>query len=73
MATPRRYLPARDEVAQSDRRWLLVAVAVFLATCVLLGGAIAVYRWTGPHPGVTLFLRAVKHVARRIVPGLGRL
>ncbi|HZP41664.1 MAG TPA: hypothetical protein VFD84_09140 [Candidatus Binatia bacterium] len=66
----RRHLPVRDEVAASDRRWLLLAVLVFLVTCALLAGAIALYRWTGPHPSVTLFLRSVKRLARRLVPGV---
>ena len=36
--------PHSDEVVRSDRRWLLVAVAVFVATLIGLFGAHAIYR-----------------------------
>ena len=61
-----------DEVEISDRRWLLVAFAVFAATLVLLFGAHMVYRATGPHPQVTVFVRRVKGLAHKFLPGWRR-
>jgi hypothetical protein len=70
VATRRPAPSAHEEVARSDRRWLLLAAGVFLGACALLGCAIALYRLTGPHPDVTLLVRSVKRVARQLVPGL---
>ena len=66
MSGDRRRMTAREEVAASDRRWLLVAILVFFVSCAALAGVIAVYRWTGPHPDVILFLRAVRRLLRRL-------
>lgn len=60
----------RREVARSDRRWLMAWAAIFLAMFGLLAGAHGIYRATGPHPEVTVFLRRVKHHARWLIPGL---
>jgi hypothetical protein len=57
-------------VARSDARWLLVWVAVFLAAVLGLLAAHQVYRMTGPHPQVTVFIRRLKHHARWLIPGL---
>jgi hypothetical protein len=60
----------REGVARSDLRWLLAWIAVFVASILLLLGAHQVYRWTGPHPQVTVFIRRLKHHARWLIPGL---
>jgi hypothetical protein len=60
----------RREVARSDRRWLMAWAAIFLAMFGMLAGAHGIYRATGPHPEVTVFLRRVKHHARWLIPGL---
>lgn len=60
----------RREVARSDRRWLLAWTAIFLTMFGLLAGVHAIYRATGPHPEVQVFLRRVKHHARWLIPGL---
>ncbi|MCW5893903.1 MAG: hypothetical protein KIT14_25650 [bacterium] len=60
----------RREVARSDRRWLMVWAAIFLAMFGLFAAAHGIYRATGPHPEVQVFLRRVKHHARWLIPGL---
>jgi hypothetical protein len=60
----------REGVARSDLRWLLAWIAVFVASILLLLGAHRIYRWTGPHPQVTVFIRRLKHHARWLIPGL---
>jgi hypothetical protein len=57
-----------QEVARSDRRWLLAVIAVFAASMAVFFGAYQIYRATGPHPEVTLLLRRAKGVAKRILP-----
>lgn len=64
---------AAREVERTDRRWFLAAAAVFT---VSLAGALAahrLYRATGPHPEVVLFLRRVRGYARRLLPRWRRL
>jgi hypothetical protein len=58
------------EVARTDRRWLLVWVTIFAGLLGFFAAAHQVYRWTGPHPEVTVFVRRVKHHARWLIPGL---
>ena len=60
----------RLESAQADRRWLVVWTALFVGWLALSGIAMVVYRATGPHPEMTLFLRALRHEARWFIPGL---
>jgi hypothetical protein len=62
----------RDRVARSDARWLLAWGAVFLGAILALLAAHQVYRLTGPHPQVTVFIRRLKHHARWLIPGLKR-
>ncbi len=62
----------RDRVARSDARWLLAWGAVFVAAILALLAAHQVYRLTGPHPQVTVFIRRLKHHARWLIPGLKR-
>jgi len=59
-------------VVQSDRRWFLALAAAFVASFGGLFALHAVYRATGPHPNVTIFLRSVKRVLRGVVPRLRR-
>jgi hypothetical protein len=69
--------PARQDppqhVVHSDRRWFLVMSAGFLASFAGLFVLHAVYRATGPHSGVTRFLRSVKTTFSRVVPRFRRL
>lgn len=74
MALPGR--PPRHDppvhVAQSDRRWFLVLAAGFV---VSIGGLLslhAIYRATGPHRKVTIFLRTLKRQFRHLVPRFRR-
>ena len=55
---------------RSDVRWLLAWLAVFAAAILALLAAHQVYRLTGPHPQVTVFIRQLKHQARWLIPGL---
>ena len=58
------------EVLQLDRRWLLAWLASFTASLLLIFGAYAAYKVTGPHPQVTLLLRQLRHEVRWLIPGL---
>lgn len=60
------------EVLQIDRRWLVTWLVSFLGSLALFFGAYALYKATGPHPQVTVFLRAVRHEVRWLIPGLKR-
>jgi hypothetical protein len=60
----------REVVARSDVRWLLAWLAVFAAAILTLLAAHQVYRLTGPHPQMTVFIRKLKHHARWLIPGL---
>jgi len=60
----------RCEVARSDRRWLLAWSGAFLVFLVLIFSAYGIYKLTGPHPQMTLFLRQLRHHARWIIPGM---
>ena len=65
---PRDIKRTEHEVARSDRRWFMVAAAVFISSIVLFVGAHQIYRATGPHPEVTVFLQDVKRVAKQFIP-----
>jgi len=56
-----------EQVARVDRRWFLAALAVFVATVAGMLAAVFVYRITGPHPQVTLFVRHVKRYANQLL------
>lgn len=58
------------ELVRSDRRWLFVVVAAFVGSVGLLYGAYRIYKATGPHPEVTLFIRRAKYVAHWFLPDL---
>lgn len=58
------------EVHRIDRRWLITWLASFAASLALFFGLYAIYKATGPHPQVTVFLRAVRHEVRWLIPGL---
>jgi hypothetical protein len=58
------------EVLRLDRRWLVTWITSFAGSLALFFGAYAVYKATGPHPQVTVFLRQVRHEARWLIPGL---
>lgn len=55
---------------QVDRRWLLTWILSFVASLGILSGAYAIYRVTGPHPQIRALIRALKHEARWLIPGL---
>jgi hypothetical protein len=59
-----------SEVRRVDRRWLVAWVGVFVLLLGGFAGLHQIYRWTGPHPEVTVFIRRVKHHARWLIPGL---
>jgi hypothetical protein len=61
-----------ERVVRSDRGWFLIFLLVFMLSIGGLFGAHAIYRATGPHPRVTMFMRRVKGYANRLVR-LGRL
>ena len=69
VAVPRTDRRHRDSVARSDVRLLLVWLATFIATLVLLLAAAGLYRLTGPHPQISQLVRDVKHDARWLIPG----
>ena len=58
-----------DEVAASDRRWLLATYGIFGATLLVLAGLYQLYSVSGPHDEVTLFLRDVTRIAHWLLPG----
>ena len=60
------------EVLQLDRRWLVTWVASFVASLAIFSGAYGVYKATGPHPEMTVFLRALRHEIRWLIPGWKR-
>jgi hypothetical protein len=64
-----RELSHRERVQRSDTRWLLAWIAVFAAATLGLLAAHQLYRFTGPHPAVTAFVRSLKHYARWLIPG----
>lgn len=68
----RRITRHEREVADFDRRWLATWIASFVGLLVLFAGAYGVYKLTGPHPSVTLFLRSLRHEVRWLIPGLKR-
>jgi hypothetical protein len=68
MAAPGVSRRTEDEVARSDRRWLLAIIAVFTISLSTFFGAYQLYRVTGPHPEITLFLRRAKGLAKQILP-----
>lgn len=70
-ARPPRHDPP-SHVVQSDRRWFLVLAAGFVASFGGLFSLHAIYRATGPHPNVTIFLRSLKSQLSRLVPRFRR-
>src|SRR4051812_24192754 len=70
VSTPvaRRPDRATREVVNTDRRWFLFAAAVFALSIASFAGAFAVYRWTGPHPRITLLIRRARAFARWVIP-----
>ena len=58
--------PGKD-VLRTDRRWLLTVTAVFAVTIGSLLGAREIYRATGPHPEVVVFVRRVKFYANSLL------
>lgn len=55
-----------------DRRWLIAWLGTFLAYLAVFFAAYLVYKATGPHPQMTLFLRQLRHEVRWLIPGLKR-
>ncbi|HUE30714.1 MAG TPA: hypothetical protein VMR79_07555 [Verrucomicrobiae bacterium] len=64
--------PRRDDVARTDRRWLLAVAVLLVAWLGVFVGAAAIYRATGPHPRVSAFLHRVQHHARALLHLRGR-
>ena len=60
------------EVLVLDRLWLATWVASFVGSLMIFFAVYGAYKATGPHPEVTVFLRAVRHEARWLIPGLKR-
>jgi len=60
-------MPAGKDVARSDRRWFLTVTIVFAVTVGGLLGAREIYRATGPHPEVIVFVRRVKFYANSLL------
>jgi hypothetical protein len=60
------------EVLRIDRRWLVTWMVSFVGSLLLFFGAYAIYKATGPHPQMTVFLRALRHEARWLIPGQKR-
>lgn len=58
------------EVLRVDLRWLLAWTLSFLGSLAFVFVLYAIYKATGPHPQVTVFLRRVKHHVRWLIPGL---
>jgi hypothetical protein len=52
----------------TDRRWFLSTAAIFGISIVGFAAGLAVYRWTGPHPRVTLLIRRIRGFARWVIP-----
>jgi hypothetical protein len=59
--------PSREDVARSDRRWLVTVATVFAVTVGGLFGIRELYRATGPHPEVVVFVRRVKFYANSLL------
>ena len=70
MSTPvaRRPSRATREVLRTDRRWFLASAAIFGLSIAGFAASVAVYRWTGPHPRVTLLVRRLRAFARWVIP-----
>lgn len=64
---------AEREVERADRRWFVAAAVVFTVSLGLSFGAHRLYRATGPHPEMVLFMRRVRGLARRFLPRWRRL
>lgn len=64
-----RHSPPREDVAATDRRWLIVTATIFLATVLLLSGLYQLYVATGPHPEMTLLFRSLTRLAHWLLPG----
>src|SRR5262245_43866027 len=58
------------EVVRVDLRWLVAWLLSFLASLAFVFGLYAIYKATGPHPQVTVFMRHLKHHVRWLIPGL---
>ena len=69
VALPRPSRRHRQGVTRSDVRWLMAWLGVFTLAILLLLAAHQVYRLTGPHPQMTMFMRSLKHYARWLIPG----
>jgi hypothetical protein len=59
--------PGGKDLARTDRRWLLTVTAVFVATVGSLLGVREIYRATGPHPELIVFVRRVKFYANSLL------
>lgn len=62
--------PRRENVADTDRQWLMVTGAIFALTLGLCFVVHRIYIATAPHPEITLFLRGAKRAAHWLIPGL---
>jgi hypothetical protein len=53
-----------------DRRWLIAWLVTFVGSLSIFFAAYLIYKATGPHPQMTLFLRQIRHEVRWLIPGL---
>ena len=53
-----------------DRRWLIAWLVTFVGSLAIFFAAYLIYKATGPHPQMTLFLRQIRHEVRWLIPGL---
>ncbi len=60
----------RQQVRREDARVLLIGMTIFAVLLASAASLHAVYRWTGPHPRMTVLIRKAKHHARWLIPGL---
>ena len=65
--SPAANRPTARDVARTDRRWLVMVAAVFSLTVGSLLGVREIYRATGPHPEIAVFVRRVKYYANGLL------
>jgi hypothetical protein len=67
MVPERKRSPEEEQIRRADRRWFVVAALVFAGSFAGLLGASELYRATGPHPQLVVFIRRVKFYANSLL------